>query len=85
MADIVQSADVRMVQRRYGPGFAVETLFGLGIVRQMARQDLVVKRAQRAMVCRWDTSEELLTAVLPVREQLSFVRSWGARLISRTT
>jgi len=39
MADIMQSADVGMVQRRYGPGFAVERLLGFGIVRKTTRQD----------------------------------------------
>jgi len=34
MADIMQGADVGMVQRRYGAGFAVETLLGVWIVER---------------------------------------------------
>ncbi len=35
MPNIMQGADVGMVQRRYGPGFAVETLLGIGVIRKM--------------------------------------------------
>jgi len=36
MADVVERADVGMVQRRDGPGLAVEALPGLGIVGEMS-------------------------------------------------
>src|SRR5580658_11110072 len=52
MADIMHSANVGMVQRRYGVGFAIETLPGLGIVREMTWQDLDRDRAVQASVLR---------------------------------
>lgn len=52
MADIMQSANVGMVQSRYGAGFAIETLSGLGIVRQVAGQDFDRHRAVQACVLR---------------------------------
>jgi hypothetical protein len=33
VADIVERADIRMVQRRNGAGLAVESLFGLRLFR----------------------------------------------------
>ena len=37
MADVVQGANVGMVQRRYSAGLAIEALLGFWIVRKMAR------------------------------------------------
>src|SRR5271169_5005037 len=45
MPDVIQRADVGMVQRRDGPRLALEALFGLRIVRQMCRQNLERNRA----------------------------------------
>ena len=50
MADIMQSANVGMVQRRYGAGFVVETLPGLGIAGQMTREDFDRDGAVQASV-----------------------------------
>ena len=44
-ADVVQRADMRMVQRRHGPRFALEPLPGLGVVRHVRRQHLDGDRA----------------------------------------
>src|ERR1700736_3436994 len=52
MTDIMQSADVGMVQRRDGPGFAVETLFGFDIVGKMAGEDFDRDRAVEASILR---------------------------------
>lgn len=40
VTDIVECADIGMVQRRNGAGLAVEALFGLRILRQMGGKNL---------------------------------------------
>src|SRR3984885_5355097 len=40
VADIIERADVGMVQGRNGTSFALETPFGLGVVRQVRRKNL---------------------------------------------
>ena len=50
--DVVQHANVRMIQRRNGAGFPLEALLGLGIVRQMNRQDFDGDGAVEARVGR---------------------------------
>jgi hypothetical protein len=50
--DVVQHANMRMIQRRNGAGFPLETLFGLGIIRQMNGKDFDGDGAVEARVCR---------------------------------
>jgi len=52
MADVMQGANVGMTQRRYGAGFAIKTLPGLGIGGEMAGQDFDCDRALEASVLR---------------------------------
>ena len=40
LADVVDRADVRMVERRCGPGFTLKAAQGLGIARQIAGDEL---------------------------------------------
>jgi hypothetical protein len=52
MADVVQGANVGMVQGRYSAGLAIETLLGVWIIRKMTRQDFYCDRAIKASVLR---------------------------------
>jgi hypothetical protein len=52
MTDIMQGANVGMVQRRNGVGFAIKTLLSLGIVREMTWQDFDRDRTVQASVLR---------------------------------
>ena len=52
MADVVQHADVRMIQTGNGFGFALEALLANGIIRKLRRQDLDGDRAVEPRVSR---------------------------------
>src|SRR6266403_1454472 len=52
MANVVQHADVRVIQAGNGFGFALETLLANGIIRELRRQDLDGDRAVEPRVPR---------------------------------
>jgi hypothetical protein len=50
VADVVQSADVRMIKLRNRAGFALESVAELGVCRELRRKDLDRNRAIEARV-----------------------------------
>src|SRR5271166_6624841 len=50
LADVVEGADVRMVQRRSGPGFAPEARQRVGVMGYVGRQELEGDEAAEAYV-----------------------------------
>jgi hypothetical protein len=52
LSDIMEGADVGMVQRRDGSGFAVETLPGVGILGKLRRKNFDGNSAIQASVAR---------------------------------
>src|SRR5450631_3063778 len=75
-AHVVEHADVRMIQRRNDPGFALEPLLRLGIVRKMGGKNLDRYRPVQASVAR---AINLAHAARPER-RFNFIRTEsGAR------
>ena len=71
MADVMQSADVRMVEGRNSTCFAVEALFGLRIVRKMCGQNLYGDGAVESSV----TGALVLTHTARAERRLNFIRA----------
>src|ERR1039458_1417884 len=71
MADIMQSADVRMVEGRNSTCFAVEALFGFRIVRKMCGQNFYGDGAVESSV----TGAIHLTHTASAERRLNFIRT----------